>query len=78
MTFCLRPVLFRDLDPAVGDLVQVDQVVAKAGTKGFINAAICGTRRVSIRARPEPPSSTPTARISFVTGTANMVFSFSE
>jgi hypothetical protein len=133
MTLCLRTVLFGNPDPAVGDLVQVDQVVGldlaslsqagdhfldqrwvilgelnrqggymlsveagqhdpspearfsaaahvctKAGTKGLITAAICGTRKVSIRARPEPPSSTPTARISLVTGTANMVFSFSE
>ena len=45
---------------------------------GFNNAATCGGCEADIRASPEPPSKTPTGRISLVDGTANMVFSFTD
>ena len=44
--------------------------------QGLNSAGNIGACTVRIRARPEPPSSTPTGRISLVTGTANMVLSF--
>lgn len=45
---------------------------------GFNNAATCGACEADIRASPEPPSKTPTGRISLVDGTATMVFSFTD
>jgi hypothetical protein len=82
------------LDHGLGDAlaVEADQhrqaqaARSSAGTPTRVNRVGCGLNSAATnglctadsRARPEPPSSTPTGRVSLVAWIANMTFSFSK